>query len=262
MKKIMLFLCLFAGIVTASCKKSSTPAPDTTLTQINGSVLLFDEGEKAVDRSGMNVAIDGSNPVVQTTTDNNGFFSLPVPRSLKSFALVYSKPGYGTYKDFWERQKGDTLFNYVKDQGWLKTNVGTAILGQKTTVTINTFSVEIKGDSILFHCNITSPNTTGDKYVFMIYQKDNASLNYGNVDKTKIYWYYWTKVQNGDNTYGFCLTCPSLFHGWGSGDKMYFNVYPKSFYSNSYLDILGDNLIHDPNDIFVNNLSPASVTIP
>jgi len=259
----MLFLCLLAGIAFASCKKSSAPAPDTTLTQINGTVLLFDEGNKMVDKSDMIITIDGSIPLVMTTTDAQGNFVLPVPRSLKTFSVSYSKPGYGTFKDYWQRRTGDTLYyNYIGLPGWTAGNGIAHSLGAKSTVTVNSFSTVIQNDSLIFHCNISSPNIAGEKAIRIIYQKDNTNLSINTVDKTKLYWWYVRGVQNGDNTIVLKLNSAERCPLWITGDKIYFTAYGDSYYSNMFVDILGDNSLQLPNLYAVHDLPPSPITIP
>ena len=197
-----------------------------------------------------------------STTDAQGLFTLHVPRTIKSFALVYSKTGYGTFKDFWQRRTGDSLYYSYMGLDWTKGNNISQSLGEKSTVTVNSFSAAIQNDSLIIHCNISSPNTTGEKAIRIIYQKDNPNLSIGTVDRTNVYWWYIRGVQNGDNTIGFCLKCSERCLAWNTGDQIYLTAYGDAVYNNMYVEKLGDNSLQVPNLNAVHDLPPSKVVIP
>jgi len=80
-----------------SCSSNDNEPILPTKAAISGSVILYDEGTTLLDKSNMNVKIVGTSPLIQTTTNAEGKFTLPeVP--FGTYTLEYSKTGFGSYK--------------------------------------------------------------------------------------------------------------------------------------------------------------------
>ena len=264
MKKFSFTFTFFAFIFFCSCKKSTIETshePDQNV--FYGGVYLFDQGEKAVDQSGMTVSIENSNPVVSAITVKQGVFggfSLNIDPALQSFALVYAKPQFGTYKRYFTRSASGELYMIEFDGTKSKAQGYLEILGSKSTVTINSFNVAIVDGKLRYTSNISSPDTS-EKMIRVIYQKDLPDISINNVDYNKVYWTFFLRVKNGDNVTDHCLACSMECADWKKGDTIYFNAYGDAYHPSAYTDVSSKKYIL-PNMNLNNKLTPVSIVIP
>jgi hypothetical protein len=258
MKKFSTLLILFSLLFSYACKKSSI---EQTQPAVKGSVLLFDEGGRSVDNSGMVISIENSNPLVSVTTNSSGNFVLPLDPALTSFTLVYSKPQFGTFKRYFTKDDSNKLFYWDLNDTKFQTDQTFEQLGNKSTVTINSFHAAIIGDTLKITCNISSLNEPGEKYIQLLTQEGLPDLSINTVDKTRIGWSHKLPVKNGDNTFNFCLKCSAICNNWIRGNTIYLTAYGDSYYSNMYVDRSNNNLIL-PNLNAESNLTPVSVVVP
>jgi hypothetical protein len=258
MKKIFCNSALVALIFFSACNKSSIEP--TQKPELKGGVLLFDEGNGFVSKSGMTVSIENSSPVISAITDSSGNFTLPLDPSLHSFALVYTKPGFGTFKRYYMKDASNKIY-YVDNNSQYQTEDASESLGNKSTVTVNSFNASIIGDALRLTFNISSPNTSGEKYIRILYQKDLPGISINTVDKTKTNWSSLLPVTNGDNSFDICLACSTICAGWKAGDKIYLTAYGDSFYSNMYQDQTTSKIIL-PNLNPNTNVAPVHIIVP
>lgn len=88
---IILQMCLLY-----SCNKTEIQQLDLKGT-IKGTIYAYDENGKKTDPSGCSVTIEGSDPLLSTTADENGKYELTdVPTG--TYILSYTKEGFGEYK--------------------------------------------------------------------------------------------------------------------------------------------------------------------
>src|SRR5262245_4172032 len=138
MKKFSAILILISLLLFVSCKKS---AIEKNQSQLKGNLSLADEGGKFLDdNSGVTISIENSDPLISAVSDKRGNFVLP-DYLASSFVLVYSKPGYGTYKQYFERDLAGKL-SYWTATGQQIVDAQNDItpdapLGQKSTAIIN-----------------------------------------------------------------------------------------------------------------------------
>ena len=268
MKKFSFTFAFLAVLFFCGCKKSSVEASNEATTEPTqnlyyGSVYLFDQGDRSVDQSGMTVSIENSNPVVSAVTvkyGKFGGFSLPIDPALQSFALVYSKPQFGTFKRYYTRSASGELYMIEFNGTKNKAQGSLEYLGSKSTVTINSFNVAIVDGKLRYTSNISSPDTS-EKMIRVIYQKDLPDISINNVDYNKVYWSFYLRVKNGDNVTDHCLACSMECAGWKKGDTIYFNAYGDAYYPSAYTDVSSKKYIL-PNMNLNNNLTPVSVVIP
>jgi hypothetical protein len=260
MKKIFLYS-LSAFLLLAGCKKNNETQKDTS-SKMDGSILLFDEGNSVQDPSGITVSIENTNPLISTTTDNKGNFSLPVPGTLNTFTVTYSSPDIGTFKSFYKRNASGTFSKKGLDNVFYEGNYSES-LGYKSTVTVNSFSLSLPNDSTLtVNCNISSPNTTGEKYIRLLIQKDLPGISLNTIDQTNPRTYgVYIPVTNGNNTQNFCLKCSGICQNWVKNDKIYMTAFGESAYSNLYVDPVSGKLVF-PNLNPNNNNVVASFIMP
>lgn len=100
MKNILFPLVTIVSVLLFSCSNNDNEPTTPTKAAISGSVILYDEGTTLLDKSNMNVKVVGTTPLIQTTTNAEGKFTLPeVP--FGTYTLEYSKTGFGTFKKNW-----------------------------------------------------------------------------------------------------------------------------------------------------------------
>jgi hypothetical protein len=262
MKRSPAILVLFSVLILFSCKKS---AVEQNRSQLKGSLLLANEGGKLLDdKSGMTISIENSDPLISTVSDKQGNFVLPdYPAS--SFVLVYSKRGYGTYKQYFERDYTGKLLYWTLNGEKIIADVNQIgpgqELGEKSTTTINALKTQIIGDTLQISFNLSSP-TPGQKYIELLAQKDLPDISFTTIDKNRYNWHFEYAAQKGDNTFNFCLKCSTLCNDWVSGDVIYFTAYGESYYCDMYIDRLNNNSIVMPNMNTSNTVAPVSVVVP
>jgi hypothetical protein len=262
MKKFSAILILFSLLILVSCKKS---AIEQNRSQIKGSLSLADESGKLLDdKSGMTISVENSVPLISTTSDRQGNFVLPnYPSS--SFVLVYNKSGYGTYKQYFERDNTGKLFYWTLSGEKIIADVDHIEpgqeLGEKSTAIINTLKTEIIGDTLQISFNLTS-STTGQKYIELLAQKDLPDISFTTIDKNRSSWHFEYPAQIGNNTINLCLKCSELCNEWVSGDVIYFTAYGESYYGNIYFDRLNGNNVVMPNLNTLNTVTPTFVVAP
>jgi hypothetical protein len=259
--KILFIYSLSACLLLAGCKKNNVSQKDTS-SKMDGSILLFDEGNAVQDPSGITVSIENTNPLISTTTDNKGNFSLPVPGTLNTFTVTYSSSYIGTFKSFYKRNASGTFSKKGLDNVFYEGNYNES-LGYKSTVTVNSLSLSLVNDSTLaVSCNISSPNTTGEKFVRLLIQKDLPGISLNTIDQTDPGTYaFYMPVTNGNNTKNFCLKCAGICRHYVRNDNIYMTAFGESTYNNLYVDPTSGRLVFsnlNPN----NNNVVASFVMP
>jgi hypothetical protein len=267
MKISSFILMLLATIFFFGCTK---PGVDKTVDHmlITGDVLLVDEANLFVDKSGMTVTVEGSNPSITATTDANGEFKLTIPCSVKSFALVYSKSAYGTFKRFFE-MRGDSLFRLQGEFEPRETFWGTAStgytdnesLGYKSTVTVNSLTSSMVNGKLKIVCNVSSPNIAGEKFIRFFYSKSLPNISFNNVPKIVKNMGMPIAVKNGDNVFDMCMSCLYQCADMKSGETVYITAYGDGFYANLYTDKPTGTFMM-PNVNLSNHVAPVSITLP
>jgi hypothetical protein len=260
MKK-MLLCSLWACLLLAGCKKNNVSQKDTS-SKMDGSILLFDEGNAVQDPSGITVSIENTNPLISSTTDNKGNFSLLVPGTLNTFVVTFSSPAIGTFKSFYKRNASGTFSKKGLNNVFYEGNYNES-LGYKSTVTVNSFSLSLVNDSTLgVSCNISSPNTTGEKFVRFFIQKDLPGISPSTIDQNDPGTYaFYMPVTNGNNTKNFCLKCQEICRHYVRYDNIYMTAFGESIYNNLYVDPTSGKLVF-PNLNPNNNNVASSFIMP
>ncbi|WP_282079012.1 carboxypeptidase-like regulatory domain-containing protein [Aquimarina algiphila] len=263
MKTLSIYFLLFSFLLFSSCSNDDNfipepepepiaepepepePEPDPIpAADIIGTVDLFDDDQSMVDNSGMSVSIEGSDPLITTTTDLNGNYSLKdVP--FGTYNLVFEKEGFGIHK----------IFNIEhKDEGEFTLMANVLKLGQISNSMITATSVRIEGNFIIL--NISRPMTENllVKRIRIFYHKSDDVSN-------EVYTQFSPIIGTTGNPANLTFSI-SFFRslGFESGETLWFKVYGDNFYSNSYEDPdLGRTVFPNVN---TNTVDAISVVIP
>ena len=205
-----------------SCSKDEDPMDTRTNANINGSVNLYDEATTLVDKSGMNVRVEGLTSTIEATTDTDGKFTLSaVP--FGTYTLVYEKAGFGTYK----------LFELNHSRSGASTNItNVPSLGQTSSTQITDLTASVNGSDV--NLTITSnPGGSNGNSRYMRYFLSNSS----DVSDQN-YTYYSDVFVSSINPKEISLSASALSAaGFSSGETVFVKAYGDSYWSNSYDDL-------------------------
>lgn len=211
-------------LFTSSCdKKEECEYPNLTEANIDGSVLLFDDAEEPLDKSGMTVSILYSNPLISDSTDENGRYQLKnVP--FGTYTLMYEKQGYGTY-----------FYTMAHENNCQPSNeVPSFYLGKKSTTSITSLSAESSAAHIDIELTI-SPDATSEqaRYIRLFFKNENDVSNSSyDADSGLLF--------TNTNALSFSLSSGDLHSmGFIPGETIYLKAYGDSFYSNEYYNTFG-----------------------
>lgn len=237
-----LFLALFFMV---ACSKNNGSDPAPTKASISGSVILYDAGTNLLDKSGMKVSVEGTSPLISTTTENAGKFTLAdVP--FGTYTLVYEKAGYGTSKK-----------SGIEHKNTGSSTVITTIpsFGQTSATTVTALTAEVVGTDVLVNAT-TDPagNSSNRRYLRFFYSSagnvSNTSYNnYSAIYIAQINPYTHTLSKSDLNSMGFV-----------PGTTAYIRAYGESFWSNDYLDITNGKTVF-PN-LNSTTTNPVSFVVP
>lgn len=208
-------------MTSSSCnKKDECEYPNLTEAEISGKVILFDDFENELDKSGMVVAILYTIPLLTDTTDANGNYSFS-NISFGNYSLSYAKEGFGTFISTVAH------FNDCK----LVTEVPDFYLGKKCTTNITGLSAENAAAHVEIDISFNpEPSVEEPRYfrVFMKNENDVSSFQY-DVESGLLF--------TTTESISLSLSIGDLHSlGFTSGETIYVKVYGDSFYSNEYYD--------------------------
>ncbi|RKE02099.1 carboxypeptidase-like regulatory domain-containing protein [Marinifilum flexuosum] len=222
MKLNDLILGLVVLLVFTSCSISNDETPEPiTKANIIGSVNLYDEGVSQIDNSNMTVKIEGSSPLISTTTDVNGDFILAdVP--FGTYTLVYMKTGFGTFKKF----------------GLVHANTGSSTiitgapsLGEVSSTQITDLEANASGDDITLAITTNPAGSNGNSRYVRYFLGTDSNVSNEN------YIYHSQGLISQINPFETTLTRIDLIGaGFSSGETVYVKAYGDSFWSNEYDD--------------------------
>jgi hypothetical protein len=161
--KILKILIVFNILVLFSgCDKNE----DSSFLKGNivGFVKLIDEmGNEVLDKSGINVAIDGLS--ISANTNVNGRFEFTdVPAG--SYKIIYNKTGYGIYKKFSYQFIGGTVPALMNE----------ITLYEQPKIEIQNLDISYKNNTISILAKISETN----QYSFQIFFSDSSNVSYQN----------------------------------------------------------------------------------
>jgi hypothetical protein len=209
---------------TSSCnKEEECEVPNLTAANISGVVLLYDDAEEPLDKSGMLVSILYSNPLVFDSTDANGQYTLSnLP--FGTYTLKYEKPGYGTFLYTIDHENNCQTSNQAP----------TFHLGQRSTTSISSLSAETVAAHVDIELTINPAATSEQARYVRLFLKNQNDVSNSSYDKES------GLLFTNTNAISVSLSVGEL-HGMGfiSGETIYLKAYGDSFYSNDYYNNLG-----------------------
>jgi|GEM_PF-3670187 len=256
MKQLFSCTLLMAAVFLGSCNKNPGSPATSNLT---GTVALLDANDhlKTTGIAGTTVTVENSNPLISTTTNSNGIFTLPDFSSNGTTVLAFSLPGYGTVKQFYTASEMDNIKSGNAE-------LGSFILAPISTVVVNSFTGVLDGAHYRININVSVANTAASNGVTIFIEKNNPAVSCSNSSGNSGHSRVVTiPVTNGDNTYTICLTCTEECGFLHSGDIAYLRAYgdTKSMFGITYDDPLKGNLIF-PALNTNNNIPAISFTMP
>ncbi|NAS13488.1 carboxypeptidase-like regulatory domain-containing protein [Poritiphilus flavus] len=247
MNTIRFFYFLIPALLLISCGSddggSSNPTP-ATAGDISGSVNLYDSGTTQLSGADMTITVEGTSPLITTTTDANGEFTLSeVP--FGTYTIAYSKTGYGTFKQFniAHNNENGTSITVAPSLGQLSP---TEVLS--VDITINTNEVEIEK-------SLDPPASSNDRRYFRIFFGSDDTVSNTNFVAVA------PTLETGSEPSTTTYSVSELMDlGLQSGSTVFVRVYGDSFFGNSYNDPgLGREVFPNLN---ANSASPVSFVVP
>jgi len=217
--KMITFLVLLLGL--SACKKESQGPAPIILSDIIGSVNLYDEGSSPISNAGLMVSILDSDPLIKASTDDEGKFSLKKVKS-GTYTLLFRKPGFGTFKKYDIIHK-DTENTYITES---------PSLGQKTSTSVGLLIANAYTDSVILTVSIDPDASNNNPRYIRVFFGENEDLS------PEIFDYYTEPFVIMNNPFELKFTGTELqSFGFQKGQKVYVNVAGESYFSNEYYDL-------------------------
>ncbi|PTM03456.1 MAG: carboxypeptidase regulatory-like domain-containing protein [Bacteroidetes bacterium] len=228
----------------SSCSKDEAPTPNSiTKANITGSVNLYNEGTTPIDNSNMTVKVEGTIPLISTTTAANGDFTLTdVP--FATYTILYEKSGFGTFKKFEieHKNKATAIAN-------------TPSIGEISTTQITNLEANVSGNDIVISVTTNPAGSNGNSRYLRYFLSSDSNVSSEN------YTYFSPGLVSQINPKEITLSSNDLTSaGFTRGETVFVKVYGDSFWSNEYNDPdLGRNVFPNLNMTAVN---PVSFVMP
>lgn len=232
-----IYLLLCASALLSSCKKESNNVdPQTALERSTGSIEGWDDkGGFLGPLSGVTVTVENSNPVISAITDNEGFFELPKIENQDLITLVYSKEGFGDYKEHFTRSRFDSI-----QKGFNKTNL---MFHPISPVIVNSLSSTVSGDTLFVSCNVSFTGDSKERYVRFFRQDNTEDVSPDRVSNLVRDVSNSIKVRNGDNNLRFSISAVKDCSKYNAGDTIYMKAYGDTEHIYYYTDATSQKLV-------------------
>ena len=216
--RILLSLWVLLGLF--ACKKESQSPTPILLTDIIGSVNLYDEGTSPVSNSGLVVSILDSDPLIKAITNDQGAYELKEVLS-GSYSLIFRKPGYGTYK----------VYDIIHDQTENTYLMEHPSLGQKTTTSVGFLIANVSNDSLILSVSIDPDATPDQPRYCRVFFGDTQDLS------PEKFVYYTAPLLSINNPFELKFSSAEIqSYGFQKGQSVFVNVAGESYFSNEYYD--------------------------
>ncbi len=214
-------LYLVAGICgfLLSCKKEQVEVKSPTASEIlKGHVALFDdEDELLADQSGVTVTVENSNPLITVQANEKGDFSLPKLTTSGTLAVVYSKEGYGDFKQYFHQTRLDSVEKGLIDLG------GSLI--KTSPVVVNSLNGKVVGDTLEVICNVSFTGSKTQKFVRFFRQRNDADISPDRILSLVRDVSSAIRVKNGVNHLKFSISDLKECSKYTSGDVVYMTAF-------------------------------------
>lgn len=222
MKLNDLILSLVVILALTACSVSNDEDPEpVTKANIIGSVNLYDEGVNQIDNSDMTVKIEGSSPLISTSTDVNGNYTLAdVP--FGTYTLVYTKTGFGTFKKFGIEHRNTGSSTVITES---------PSLGEVSSTQVTDLQANTSGEDIVLAITTDPAGNNGNRRYVRYFLGSDSNVSNEN------YAYHSPGLISQINPFETTLTRIDLIGaGFSSGETVYVKAYGDSFWSNEYDD--------------------------
>lgn len=239
MKNTILYILLRSFILacfvlsTVSCKKETKA--EWPKGALEGRALLYTVSTPMDDCSGIKVTVEGSSPLSETITDENGRFTI---ENLETgiYDIAFSKEGFGTYKMISVQFTGGNIPYYLDDVSLYKVpDVGNPV------ITLVEEAVNIA---------ISKPRPA-EFDGFQYYLSNDPDVSYINYQTSGI-----LTVSTGTTPGNYRVHLPSFnTSGFAVGNRIYIIVYPRTISTLQYINLNTGNYIF-PN---INTNQPSNI---
>ncbi len=218
---LILGLIVLVGFNSCSKDEEETPQP-ITKANIIGSVNLYDEGVSQINNSNMTVKVEGTSPIISTTTDANRDYTLSdVP--FGTYTISYEKAGFGSFKKFSIEHNNSTGSSTVITE--------TPSLGQSSTTQITAISATLNGNNVEISITTDPAGNNGNTRYLRYFLSANSNVDNEN------YTLHSEGIVSQINPRVITLSQSDLTNaGFSSGSTVYDKAYGDSFWSNAYDD--------------------------
>ncbi len=236
MKNLLLSFVLILGIISCSKKNIEVEQDPGFLEGFSGNILTLDEYESPLpnQREGVSVEVEGSSPVIRVVTNDEGNFLLPQLDASKDLVVTFSKPGFGTHKEYLS-QSTIAQLNAGKPQI-------SGIIREVSPVVVKSLSATTGGsDTVQLVVNVSFPQTNAPKYIrfIMSTEPDVSLLKVTSLLKNVSSHF---EVKNGANAITFTKSGLKKC-GYESGDKVYLKAYGGTANTPNYVELPSNRIV-------------------
>ena len=222
-----------------SCNKE-TVYEDQLGGDLKGFVWVYNNNSTLTDYSGVTVTVDGSSPVLKTTTNEKGEYTI---EGLKTgiYDLVFTKDSFATYK----------MISFQFVGGNVPLDAGFVSLYKLSYAKINDLKVDTSSYyqyyyAINVHGSLSGPSIS---YIYLrYYVSDSPDVSYTNYQATDY------SYSSSTGVFSFSPS-NTLLSKFPKGKQLYIILYSCTT-SSSYIDI------NTGNQIYMINADKASAVVP
>jgi hypothetical protein len=237
MKSFFYYGIVITLVTLTSCKKSVSSQPEAAAT---GHISVFNKNSQLLsDISGTTVTIENTSPAITIPVQSNGTFELPQTNNSGTMVLQFSRPGYGTVKQYYTPSDLENIKKAMAD-------VQEVSLFPKSTVLVNSLSGSLNGDVFTLTCNVSTPESNTTNGVSFFIQKNSAEVSFANCPgNNSVSRFLTIPVNDGNNSSSFCIKCAKDCGFLQAGDTAFIKAYGdiKTPFTSIYTDAFTNKLV-------------------
>ncbi len=221
-----------------SCKKDQieTRQPVTTSEILKGHISLFDDEDNLLTGQGsVKVSVENADPMVTVTANDKGEFELPKLKTTGTVALVYSKDGFGVYKQYFNQAQLDSVEKGIISLG--------ASMKKISPVVVNSLTGKVVGDTLEVTCNVSFSADKNQKFIRFFRQSNDPNVSPDLISSLIRDVSGALKVKNGDNHFKFSISEVKECSKYLSGDIVYMKAFGDVSFLYLYTDVPSQKLV-------------------